>query len=68
VNIHTGMSMREAVDAARRLGAEVFVLNRTGEYRFAFPGMPHQRANCRRKDAPAPIVVWLKRLRERVTP
>lgn len=61
--VHRGMSLADAKTLARRRGATVEPIHRTGELRFYHPRLGALGAvNARRKDAPRRLVVWLRRL------
>lgn len=62
----SGMNLQECKRAARRLGATVERIHRTGEIRFFHPAIGSSgMINNRRKDAPRHATTWLRRL-ERV--
>ena len=62
---HPGMSRRQAVRLARRLGCTVEAVRGTGELRLRHPAWSRAlRFNRRRKDAPRPVALALRRLQE----
>jgi hypothetical protein len=59
----SGLDLHKAIQAARRQGATVEEIRRTGEYRFRHPLMPKPcRVDGHRKDTPRHLIVWLRRL------
>ena len=59
---HRGLSLREAADIARQLGADVYIPRRNGEMRFSYPGVPSANVNSRKVQISRALLVWLKRL------
>lgn len=58
--ISCGVNLDQCISAARELGIEVTAVRRTGEIRFAYPGMNRSvRINSRRKDAPLAVVKFV---------
>lgn len=54
--VHHGMNRRDAERVARKIGATVSPLRRTGEKECVFPSGRRVRLNARRKDAPRSLV------------
>jgi len=59
----SGMSVRVALQVARRMGCSVFPIRGTGEIRVSHP---HRQKSCRingrRKDSPKHLIVFLRKL------
>jgi hypothetical protein len=61
--IHSGLNLREALDAARRLGCSIAVVAGTGELTVSHPAWSRRvRFNRRRRDAPRSLTGLLMRL------
>lgn len=58
--IHTGMSLRDALEAARELGAEVFIRTGTGEVTIQWKGEKPLQVNSRRKSASRVLISKLR--------
>lgn len=57
-------NLNYAVRIARRLGATVGPIRRTGEIRFWFPGLRPLTHNARRKDSSRALRGWLRDLEQ----
>ena len=67
-HIHVGMSMQQALAAARATGCAVEVHHGTGEVTVRVPGFPRpMQLNRRRKDTPRVLVSVLRRHVDRVS-
>lgn len=68
VSIERGISMRELKRLWQQVGGEVQEVRRTGEVRFYYPptGERSGMANNRRRDAPLRLVVFVRRIMERL--
>ena len=63
MTIHAGLNLREALDAARRLGCSIERLTRTGELMVSHPGWPRRmRVNARKRSAPRSLTSLLMQL------
>jgi hypothetical protein len=66
VEIISGLSLRQALKAARRLGCSVYKPRKTGEVVVRHDDLTTRvRINCRRKDAPKQLVSYLRGLQSR---
>jgi hypothetical protein len=55
------MNRDKAKQIARKLGCQIYPIDRTGELRFDHPVAARPcRVDGRRKDAPRHLVVWLR--------
>lgn len=62
-SVHAAMSLSDCIRLARRLGATVEHIRRTGEVRIIHPRIGSTGAiNSRRKDSPRHATAWLRRL------
>ncbi len=65
--IAQGIDMKRAFRLARQMGCEVEMLRQSGEARISHPRISKPCVvNRRRKDASKDLVVWLRRLVERL--
>ncbi len=64
---YVGMDMRLAVNLLKEFGASVDIAHKTGEYIIVHPEAGRVRVNCRRRDAPRSLSVYLKRLSDIVS-
>jgi len=63
--VFSGMNQRAALRIARKLGATVRCVRRTGEIRVSHPALPDTVKfpnSSRRKDSPRSLTQWLRRL------
>ena len=56
IKVHQGMDRKQAEKVARRIGAVVLPVRRSGETKFIFPSGRRLKANARRKDASLALV------------
>lgn len=56
IKVHQGMGRKQAEKVARRIGAVVLPVRRTGETKFVFPSGRRLKINARRKDASLAVV------------
>lgn len=56
MRVHYGISQRQAQKVARRLGAKVMGVRKTGEMKYVFRSGRRLKTNARRKDASVSLV------------
>jgi hypothetical protein len=64
LRIPSGINLVKALRIARDLGCYVQPVRRTGEIRVFYGDMRSGKINCRRKDAPMHLIVFLRRIAE----